>query len=53
MDKTKRSPAKARDKTHFWNWDNDEASAPFTSTAQLRTKAGGTMMSPHECSRTN
>ena len=24
MDKTKRSPAKAREKTHFWNWDSDE-----------------------------
>ena len=24
MDKVKRSPAKARDKTHFWNWDSDE-----------------------------
>lgn len=24
MDKTKSRPAKARDKTHFWNWDNDE-----------------------------
>ena len=24
MDKIKRSPARARDKTHFWNWDNDE-----------------------------
>ena len=24
MDKTKRSPAKARKKTHFWNWDSDE-----------------------------
>lgn len=30
MDKTKRSPAKARDKTHFWNWDNDEASGVRT-----------------------
>lgn len=27
MDKTKRSPVKAHDKTHFWNWDEDEASA--------------------------
>ena len=24
MDRTKRSPVRARDKTHFWNWDNDE-----------------------------
>lgn len=24
MDKTKRSPVRARDKTQFWNWDNDE-----------------------------
>ena len=24
MDKTKRSPARAREKTHFWNWDSDE-----------------------------
>lgn len=24
MDKTKRSPVKAREKTHFWNWDSDE-----------------------------
>ena len=24
MDKTKSRPAKERDKTHFWNWDNDE-----------------------------
>ena len=24
MDRTKRSPARVRDKTHFWNWDNDE-----------------------------
>ena len=24
MDKTKRSPAKAREKTHFWDWDSDE-----------------------------
>ena len=24
MDKAKSRPAKARDKTHFWNWDNDE-----------------------------
>ena len=24
MDKIKRSPARARDKMHFWNWDNDE-----------------------------
>lgn len=24
MDKTKGCPAKARDKTHFWNWDSDE-----------------------------
>ena len=24
MDRTKRSPARAHDKTHFWNWDNDE-----------------------------
>ena len=24
MDKTKSRPAKARDKTHFWNWDENE-----------------------------
>lgn len=30
MDKTKRSPVKARDKTHFWNWDEDEASGVRT-----------------------
>src|SRR5574344_2366767 len=24
MDKTKQIPAKAREKTHFWNWDSDE-----------------------------
>lgn len=24
MDKIKRSPARARDKMHFWNWGNDE-----------------------------
>ena len=30
MDKTKRSPIKARDKTHFWNWDNDEVSGVRT-----------------------
>ena len=24
MDRTKRSPAKVRDKTHFWSWDKDE-----------------------------
>ena len=24
MDKTKGRPAKARDKTHFWNWDENE-----------------------------
>ena len=24
MDKTKQSPVKAREKTHFWNWDSDE-----------------------------
>lgn len=24
MDKTKRSPVKAREKTHFWNWDSDD-----------------------------
>ena len=24
MDKTKSRPAKARDKAHFWNWDNNE-----------------------------
>ena len=30
MDKTKRSPARARDKTHFWNWDNDESTGVRT-----------------------
>ena len=30
MDKVKRSPARVRDKTHFWNWDSDEASGVRT-----------------------
>ena len=30
MDKVKRSPVRARDKTHFWNWDSDEASGVRT-----------------------
>ncbi|NLN46662.1 MAG: Clp protease ClpP, partial [Clostridiaceae bacterium] len=36
MDKTNRAqspgkvPVRARDKTHFWNWDNDEESGVRT-----------------------
>lgn len=30
MDKAKRNPAGARDRTHFWNWDNDEESGVRT-----------------------
>lgn len=30
MDKTKRSPARVRDKTHFWNWEENEASGVRT-----------------------